>query len=457
MNKFGGGASGVSMNVGDILSTPRTVTDSSYMLCDGRKIINPSTGIQQAALLNGELTSKMASMGMSAQAATRAIFYDGKYMILVGNYSNTSYQSSGYPFADCWTKNSNGTFTYNGRKVLISLATCGGPSSGINVNGSSGAVCIKCGNYYYIALVTSDNTLYVCYTTNPASSWSYRQVDISTNGISRPYYPSLYTDGSNVRLDVFDRTSGAYKIHTFQFNGDVSNISYIGVTYTSSNTTNPLTEGILRVGSYYVSGDYLGSSDKFYKTFTGNWTKRENSSNYWTNQTPFFSALGYIWWIRRRGDTNNEFEWWLQRATSLQNAISATSLETIYLVPNSEYSSTGWPRYILNADGSYGSFTTYNNILYLPTTPRSSNDSTIIRWYAVTLSASYSSGFSYFDTPYVTSGTTYTITSMILDPGNVSEFIGANAMYSNTGEMGFIGAATPAISLPNRNSYMKLA
>lgn len=255
--------------VGEIISTTRTISNSTYQYCDGSMIANPTQ-----AIIDNAIARKQFAMGPAPSSTGTSMykfsgpFYDGTYFIAPGAQASTQ-----YPSVEVWTRGSNGVFTKNGFKVLVSEAiyhpadynNCGSPVA-------------KCGGYYYYVFNTTGPKTYVAYTTNPAGTWSVRQVDLSLAGVTinnDSFYSAIYTNDSKVRIVVTTRPEGTGYIYCFinyEFSGDVSNITFINTQSQSfsgqywSGSSLP-SRGIIRLGNYYVIG---GFSDNFvYKTFTG--------------------------------------------------------------------------------------------------------------------------------------------------------------------------------------------
>lgn len=276
--------------IGDIAATTRTISNPTYQYCDGSIILNPTETIMDNALARGEYAlgpaASTASSGMAKQSGP---FYDGIYFLNPGTQTSTS-----YPVIEVWIRGSNGVFTRNGLKVLLSTAQKNPPEYCEQTS-----PIVKCGGYYYHSFNTTDLKTYIAYTTNPTGTWSIRQVDLSLAGVTitqNEFYCALYTNDSKVRLVVTCRDSSSSSVFyyiNYEFSGDTSNITFIN-TQTQSfsgqywSVSSLPSRGVKRIGSYYVIG---GFSDNFvYKTFTAtNWSILEiRSSSYYT-----FDGIGF--------------------------------------------------------------------------------------------------------------------------------------------------------------------
>lgn len=439
MNRMPGGEKN-TLQVADIITTTRTLTGSDYKLCDGSKIPNPPLTMQQTAFNNMELALSANSGTISANPSGH--FFDGTYLL-----EHELASSSSYPTIYTYKRDSNGGLTYVGAKT-ISIAA-GGHSQSKHTSIYYIGWIVKCGGYYYFPFVkTSDGTLSIAYTSNPEGSWSYRDVDTSAIGTTvYKRYPCLYTNDSVVRLDFLNSYTSPYKIHTYQFSGDVSNISYIGETASyayRSYAEAALENGIRRVGDYYYSVYSIGTTDKYYKTFTGNWVHIDNgSSGLYTNtsQQAYYGA-GYYWIINRHGSSTSDFEWCVRFGTSWPNLMNQTGFSTIYL-PHDDYSSSTFPTGTTPGNSGAGAFF-HNSKFWIP-----AMQSYKIILYGINPS---NSTYERYEFDY-TSRSAYAVL-----PNNPN-ILGEWAIRHVNGSPGYytlFGPAVPNLSVSGRNSYMRL-
>lgn len=261
--------------IGDIKTTTRTISDANWHKCDGSFMTaNLSNDIKNTLTRKNQVKIQGATALDTTAQNYWNHYSDDNYMIISTYYSQSS--GGGWVKLFVYTRNSAGNIVANSQKTLRSWSNKYSVAFPYPI--------IKCGNYYYTVVRYDDegsgglNTRYwhLYYTTNPTGSWSSRL--IWSGGDAMANFVGLYTNGSQVRLEISNRSypasSRPLDPTVYTFSGDGSNI-------TSTTYTTALDLGIGRDDEYNIypvgDGKYEKMQSSFYKfyksSFTSNWTQ----------------------------------------------------------------------------------------------------------------------------------------------------------------------------------------
>ena len=261
--------------IGDIKATARQINDANWHKCDGSYMLaNVSENIKTTLIRQHQVKMQKVELLDTTQTQYRTYYSDDNYVIIHSVYMSSS---SGWDKLFIYTRDANGNIVANSQKTLRSYS-----------NKYDYVLCcpiIKCGNYYYTTSMFKDsdsdglNARYwiLYYTTNPAGSWASRTV--WSGGSSFGYLYGLYTNGSQVRLELSSHSSGSSSnpknVTVYTFSGNGSNITSSTYSLTSSPGYGWDDESnVYPVGDGKYEKMQPNSSYKYYKSsFTANWTQ----------------------------------------------------------------------------------------------------------------------------------------------------------------------------------------
>ena len=319
--------------VGDIKTTSRTITDSNWHKCDGNYALgNLSNNIRDNLLMHNQI--KMQKIAMLDTSATDRWHYycDDNYVIICAAYQASG--GSGWTKLFVYTRDANGNVVANSQKTLRTVSysrydTYAGPI-------------VKCGSYYYCLYYyaindgdgSNDNSYwYLAYTTNPTGTWSQRTLYAGQYRSGIRYLLGMYTNGSQVRVDLSANSSGRSsnppEVTVYTFSGDGSNATTS--TYSWSNTNTTATTNLDPSYNIYPVGDgkfvQLRSLPAYKSSFTANWSTLTTPS--WASS---WRALYYIngkyWGIFVRSSSSSDYGFYVAYASTL-SALTSTALANL--------------------------------------------------------------------------------------------------------------------------------